>query len=224
MLSFQGIIVETPLSLDLESQALFVQLQEKFSLTDQQIEQFKRYLVLFYQASREFNLTAITSIKDIIEHHFIDSLALMNCYDLSSISHIADVGTGGGFPGIPLKIANPHISFTLIEVSAKKAEFLRRVVQELQLENIKVEELDWRTFLRKTEYPIDLFVSRASLHTDELVRMFSPSCPYKKARLVYWASRHWHITAHEQPFFWKECSYKVQNKERKLVFFALNSQ
>jgi len=211
--------VETPFVLDLESQRLFAQLQEKFKLVDQQIGQFKSYLKLFLQASKEFNLTALLSKKDIIEHHFMDSLALMHSFDFSSIGSFADVGTGGGFPGIPLKIAFPHLAVTLIEVSAKKADFLKMVVEQLKLEKVFVEELDWRTFLRKTDYPIDLFVSRASLHTDELVRMFRPSCAYKNAHLVYWASRHWQITPMEQPFFWKEYSYSLLHKERKLIFF-----
>ena len=164
--------MEAHLSLNPESQLHFARLQEKFALTQKQIEQFRLYLMLFCKASKEFNLTAITSIEDIIEYHFMDSLALVHSYDLSSISHFADVGTGGGFPGIPLKIANPHLKVTLIEVSAKKAEFLRNVVEQLGLENVFVEELDWRTFLRKTDYAIDLFVSRASLHTDELDKYF----------------------------------------------------
>lgn len=222
MLSFKGITVEA-LLYGSESQALFEQFQRKFSLSDKKIEQFKRYLELFLQASKDFNLTAISSVKDSIDLHFSDSLALMEFYDFSSINHVADVGTGGGFPGIPLKIANPHLIVTLIEVSSKKADFLRRVVQELQLENVFVEELDWRTFLRKTNYSIDLFVSRASLHTDELVRMFRPSCPYNKATLVYWASRHWHITAAEMPYFLRESVYKLQNKERKFIFFKLKN-
>lgn len=209
----------TPLSLDLETQIFFTRLQEKFVLTDSQIEQFKRYLELFCKASSEFNLTAITSIKDIIENHFMDSLAISRCYDFSSIKSFADIGTGGGFPGIPLKIAYPHLTGTLIEVSAKKADFLRIIIKELRLENVIVEELDWRTFLRKTDYSIDLFVSRASLHTDELIRMFRPSCLYKNALLVYWASRHWQITAAERSYFLKECDYLINTKKRRLIFF-----
>lgn len=80
--------------------------------------------------------------------------------------------------------------------------------------------MDWRTFLRKTKYPIDLFTARASLHTDELIRMFKPSCLYNKSGLVYWASKEWHLSAIEEPFFSKEVTYTVKNRQRKLIFFA----
>ena len=80
--------------------------------------------------------------------------------------------------------------------------------------------MDWRTFLRKTDEPIELFVSRASLHTDELMRMFKPSCPYNNRQLVYWASVEWQITKQEEPFFEREIEYMVKTKKRRLIFFA----
>jgi 16S rRNA (guanine(527)-N(7))-methyltransferase RsmG len=205
-----------------DSPLLFCQLQKQYHLNDNQIEQFKEYAALLYQASTQFNITTLTSVHDIVYHHFMDSLALSNCFDLNTIKHCADIGSGGGFPGIPLKIAYPHLSVILIEVSSKKADFLRLVIDKLGLQGVMVQELDWRTFLRKTEYPLDIFVSRASLHTDELMRMFKPSSPYKNTLLIYWASCHWTITALEQPFFMKESFYTIGEKERKLVFFKLN--
>jgi 16S rRNA (guanine(527)-N(7))-methyltransferase RsmG len=211
--------VENPLSLDPEINQLLLKLKEKFTITDEQLEQLKHYAFLLQQASKQFNLTTLMSTHDIVYHHFIDSLMPLESFDFKSIRQFADVGSGGGFPGIPLKIANPTIPVVLIEVSSKKADFLRFIAQELALQNVTVEELDWRTFLRKTEYPIDLFVSRASLHTDELMRMFRPSCVYKNAQLIYWASRHWDITPLEKPFFDKEFPYSIENKERKLIFF-----
>ena len=206
-----------------ESQKAFARLKEKYSLHDQQVEQFKDYAALLDQARTQFNITAIDTISEMVETHFMDSLALAHCEDLSQVTMIADVGTGGGFPGIPLKILYPHISLVLIEVSTKKVDFLRTVINKLQLENIEISSLDWRTFLRKTSYPIDLFVSRASLHTQDLLRLFQPGCTYKNALLVYWASRHWNITAKEKPFFLKECEYSIQNKKRKLIFFKSSS-
>ena len=122
-----------------------------------------------------------------MQYHFIDSLIVANYIDLTTIKSIADVGTGGGFPGIPLKILYPHLSMTLIEVTEKKIRFLENVVAQLGLSSVEIVNLDWRTFLRKTSSPIDLFVSRASLHSDELLKMFKPSCVYKQATLVYWA-------------------------------------
>lgn len=209
-------------SLDREGNQLFFQLKEKFALTDEQIEQLKRYAHFLQEASKQFNLTSLMSTHDIVYHHFTDSLMPLKCFDFMAIRQFADIGSGGGFPGIPLKIANPSLPVVLIEVSSKKADFLRSVAHELGLHDVIVEELDWRTFLRKTNYPIDLFVSRASLHTDELMRMFKPSCPYRQAQLIYWASYHWQMTLLEKPFFTKEYSYSIEDRPRKLLFFKVN--
>lgn len=202
-----------------EAQMTFDNFVTTYNLNQQQADRFNCYLSMLLTAREQFNLTAISSIEDTIDYHFKDSLSLAQCIELKNISMVADVGTGGGFPAIPLKIYFPHLAMVLIEVNSKKVEFLHDLISKLHLENIDVIQLDWRTFLRKTEYPIELFLARASLHTDELIRMFQPSCPYKNAQLVYWASRHWKITPIEQPFFLNECEYTIQNKKRKLVFF-----
>lgn len=220
-LPFKEYTVEKHWPFDEESHHIFNHFKEKYSLTAEQAAQFIHYTSLLLTASQQFNLTAIDTPKNIFEYHFKDSLALADCYDLSGITMLADVGTGGGFPGVPLKIVFPHLKMVLIEVATKKIDFLNAVVEQLKLENIEVSSLDWRTFLRKTEYPIELFVSRASLHTDELMRMFQPSSPYKNALLVYWASRHWEGTAAEEKFFWKECEYVIEHKKRRLVFLRV---
>lgn len=219
MLSFQGIIVEILFSFDVESQKEFNKFQEDFKLTAYQAEQFKKYLELLKKTSTLFNITAILSLKEMIESHLRDSLALVACYDLNSIKMMADVGTGGGISRNSFKDSLSAFECYIDRSFGKKREFLNTVIQTLHLQNIETSDLDWRTFLRKTSYPIDLFVARASLHTDELIRIFQPACSYKHAFLVYWASRHWQIGPKEQPFFWKECDYMVQNKQRKLVFF-----
>lgn len=204
-----------------QEQELFQQFIDKHGLNEIQRDQFRLFLSLLLTTRKQFNLTAIDTVTDTIKYHFNDSLALTNCIDLRTITMFADVGTGGGFPGIPLKICFPHLSVILLEVNTKKVEFLNNVINELQLEKIKVIAVDWRTFLRKEQYPIDLFLARASLHTDELMRMFQPSSYYKDSTLVYWASQHWRQMSEEEPFFLKECHYTIENKKRKLIFFSL---
>lgn len=193
-----------------------------FELTSLQQKQFARYFELLSEYNELFNLTAIVEPAEIVAYHFQDSVALSKFVDLNNISMIADVGSGAGFPGIPLKILFPHLDVILIEVTKKKIDFLELVCAQLDLDNILPMDIDWRTFLRKTDEPIDLFVSRASLHPDELVRMFRANCPYRDKKVVYWASKEWQLSAVEQPFFEKEVTYKVANKERRLVFFSLN--
>ncbi len=192
----------------------------KYRLTHEQESLFKRYYELLVATNDLHNLTAITDVESVIAYHFDDSLVLGNFFDLSHITMLADVGTGAGFPGIPLKIAHPHLEIVLIEVNHKKIEFLEHIIDEFSLKGVMVVDLDWRTFLRKTNYGIDLFCARASVQSEELLRVFKPSSPYKQAQLIYWASRHWKASEMEQPFMVKEEDYTVGSKKRKLVFFS----
>ncbi len=192
----------------------------EYNLSPMQSEQFQTYLKMLQEHNELINLTAITDTENIIASHFQDSLALSKFIDINKLTMIADIGTGGGFPGIPLKIMFPHLRVVLIEVTKKKIEFLNTVISTLQLEGIEVRDMDWRTFIRKTDEPIDLFVSRASLHTDELMRMFKENCVYRTRQLVYWASQEWQLTAIEKPYFVKEVSYMIMQKTRRFIFFA----
>jgi 16S rRNA (guanine527-N7)-methyltransferase len=182
-------------------------------------EQFKHYLVSLLEWNEQFNLTAITDVKLVLQYHFQDSLYLRDYLDISQLKGIADVGAGAGFPGIPLKLVYPHLRLVLIEVNNKKVKFLDYLIETLSLKNTEVYRLDWRTFLRKTEEEIDLFCSRASLSPLELIRMFKQGCIYNNAQLVYWASATWQPDKKEEPFVFKEIPYKIGNKKRKFIFF-----
>ena len=206
----------------LESNSIHTQLNnlaDKYCLTSTQTEQLLRYMQLLIEWNEKFNLTAITEPKAIIEHHFDDSLALSQYVDFSTVHTTADIGTGAGFPGIPLKIMFPHLTTILIEVNNKKRSFLAQVIQELSLQKVTLYEYDWRTFLRSTHYPIDYFFARASLQPEELVRIFKSSSPYHNATLVYWASKQWIPKKLEAPFIFKEIAYTLDTVERKFIFF-----
>ena len=195
----------------------------RHNLTVHQLEQFKK----FYDLLREYNeivsLTAIDKPEEIIAHHFDDSLALSGLIDLSAPLTLADIGSGGGFPGIPLKIKYPHLKIYLIEVKEKKVAYLKEVIEKLRLDSIEVIDLDWRTFLRKTEYKIDLFCARASLPFADLMRMFKPASPYKKSSLAYWASRHWIAQQNEKEYISKEFAYTIENRQRRLVLLTAHA-
>jgi len=193
---------------------------ERVKPTDTQLEQFQTYATYLLEQNALFNMTAINDLLGIAKTHFQDSLALAEAVDLQKVSMIADIGTGAGFPGLPLKIMYPHLSVILIEVNKKKQEFLRSVVAMLGLQNVEIVDLDWRTFLRKTEFPLDLFVTRASLADEELIRAFKPSCPYKNTQIVYWATKIWEPSPKAKPFVASAFPYKQSYKERKLVFLA----
>lgn len=199
--------------------AIWQTFQYDNQLSNDQIAAFKQYAQMLVEWNEKFNITAITDYRDIIVSHFQDSLSLASCTDLTKIKGMADVGAGGGFPGIPLKIVYPHIFMVLIEVNQKKVHFLREVIAQLKLSNIEVVDLDWRTFIRKTQYPIDLFCARASLSMQELLRVFKGDSMYDDAQLVYWASRHYEPEKEHQSHVSRSCSYLLYTTERRLFFF-----
>lgn len=207
---------------NLTSDSLWRVFVKRYQLNDVQESQFRQYMHALEQWEEFGNITAITDERAIIELHFEDSLALTKFVDFSQINSIADVGSGGGFPGIPLAIKFPNLHVYLIEVSHKKIMFLERLIQELHLTNITIIPLDWRTFLRKTSHDIALCCARASLAVTELVRMFKPSSPYKHAQLVYWASYDWQAPKQVAPLIKEQWQYHVGGRERRLILLQLN--
>lgn len=209
---------DTSLSID----TLWERFSQNYSLTQEQTTQFKNYYTLCKEWNEHIsNLTTITQLPQFIESHLEDSLSLSRSLDLAKHVHtLADIGTGAGFPAIPLKIIFPHLSLYLIEVTAKKRDFLARVCAELGLTSVHLIDLDWRTFLRTTSFSIDLFCSRAALAPQELIRMFKPSSPYAHATLVYWAGKEWIASAEEKTYILREYNYLLGTKKRRLVFFT----
>lgn len=202
---------------------MWIEFAKQESLSSDQVALFKQYLALLVSWNKKFNLTTITDSKKIIQYHFRDSLALARVVDLKTISWLADVGSGGGFPGIPLAITNPDLDVTLIEVNQKKISFLIHVVKTLQLNNVAISEYDWRTFLRKPKYDIQLFCARASLQPKELIRIFQPSCAYNDASLIYWASAGWEPEKAVKPFIVRDVAYKIGTRRRRLILLQRSS-
>ncbi len=189
-------------------------------LTPMQQEQFIEYYELLVHANTLHNITAITDLKKVLTHHFDDSLALRSYIEHNKPQGLADIGTGAGFPGIPLKIVFPELPLVLIEVNAKKRAFLQQLVDAFHLTQVHICEYDWRTFLRKTTYDVDLFCARASLQPEELIRVFKPSSPYKEGTLVYWAAEKWEPSTEVAPYVVKVQEYQIGEVTRKLVFLS----
>ncbi len=188
------------------------------SLSAEQRDRFKTYAQLLHEWNKKFNITAVADIPSIISHHFQDSLRLAVAIDIAQLSCIVDVGSGGGFPGIPLAIKYPHLKVILIEVNHKKIQFLDAVIEAVQLhDQVTIYDHDWRTFLRTTDFNVDCICARASLQPEELLRMFKPASPYKDVLLVYWASTKWEPSDKVRPFIQEDVTYKVGHKERRLV-------
>ncbi|MCK9857546.1 16S rRNA (guanine(527)-N(7))-methyltransferase RsmG [Paenibacillus sp. ATY16] len=106
------------------------------ALSPKQLEQFDSYHRLLVEWNEKMNLTGITERDAVFEKHFYDSISLSFFVDMKKISSIADIGSGAGFPSIPLKICFPHLKVVIVDSLNKRIQFLNHLVQELGLDNV----------------------------------------------------------------------------------------
>ena len=132
-------------------------------LTEAQKQQFDKFYELLVEWNKVMNLTGITEYEEVNEKHFVDSLSIVKAIDMNQVTSVIDVGTGAGFPGIPLKIAFPHLKVVLLDSLNKRINFLNTVINELGLKDISTIHGRAEDFAKKPEYreQFDLCVSRA---------------------------------------------------------------
>lgn len=132
-------------------------------LSDKQIAQFNLYYELLTAKNKVMNLTAITEYNDVVKKHFIDSMMISRVLDMKKINSLCDVGTGAGFPGIPLKIVYPHLHLTLVDSVGKRVNFLSEVVEKLGLEDVEAIHSRTEDLAHNSKYreKYDLVTARA---------------------------------------------------------------
>lgn len=105
-------------------------------INNKEVDIFLEYMSILLEWNKKINITSITDKKDFIIKHFLDSLTCIKTFDFKGTEKIIDIGTGGGFPGVPLKIMMPEIKLTLLDSTQKKVKFLNELVKKLTIENV----------------------------------------------------------------------------------------
>ena len=133
------------------------------TLSEKQLEQFSTYYEMLVEKNKVMNLTAITEWEEVLEKHFLDSVSLIRAKELSQSITVLDLGTGAGFPGIPLKIVFPNLKITLADSLNKRVSFLNEVIEALKLDDIEAIHGRAEELARDGKYreKYDLCVSRA---------------------------------------------------------------
>ena len=148
--------------------------KKEMNLTDEQEQKFYEYMKLLKEWNEKINLTTITEEQDILLKHFIDSLTILKY--LNDNDNIIDVGTGAGFPGIPVKIVNEILNVTLMDSLNKRILFLNDVIEKLKLEGIKTVHARAEELGRNREYreKYDVVTSRAVANLSTLLEYMMP--------------------------------------------------
>ena len=148
------------------------------SVTDQQAEKLYKYFEMLVEKNKVMNLTAITEYKEVVVKHFLDSAYLLKYVDREKLAgkKMIDIGTGGGFPGIPLKILCPELEILLLDSLNKRILFLDDVIRELKLDKISTIHGRAEEIAKKAEYreQFDYAVSRAVANLNSLSEISLP--------------------------------------------------
>lgn len=148
-------------------------------LTERQKEQYLLFYEYLIEKNKVMNLTGITEFEEVLTKHFLDSLACVKAIDIKNVKNVIDIGTGAGFPGVPLKIAFPHLEACLLDSLKKRVNFLEEAFALLHLENISAIHGRAEEFAKNKTYreKYDLCVSRA---VSNLATLSEYCLPYVK--------------------------------------------
>ncbi len=150
--------------------------KNQIHLSENQLGQFETFYDYMIEMNQVMNLTTITEEDEIILKHFYDSISVIKYYNFESEKKVIDVGTGAGFPGIPLAILLPDVQFTLMDSLNKRITFLKNVVDKLKLENVKCIHSRAEELAKNEDYreKYDICVSRAVANLSVLLEYCIP--------------------------------------------------
>lgn len=159
----------------------------ELSLTNRQIHQFYHHAEILLRWNRKTNLTAIRDPREMAVKHFVDSFGPVR--HVMPMTRVLDVGSGGGFPGLPLKVYCPSIDLTVVEAGRKKTSFLQHVIRELRLGDVSVIHERVETLVRQNPAPhFDTIVCRAFSDLSSIVKNLSPLLA-PQGKIVAWKGR-----------------------------------
>lgn len=187
-------------------------------LTDRQIGQLLTYYEFLVEKNQVMNLTAITDYEEVVQKHFVDSLSIVRVCNMADIHTLIDVGTGAGFPGVPIKIVFPHIRVVLLDSLNKRVQFLNELTDKLGCEEITAVHGRAEDFGRNPAYreQFDLCVSRAVANLSSLSEYCLPFVN-ENGRFVSYKSTNIEEEAKEA----KKAIYLLGGKVEQLETFCL---
>ncbi len=145
------------------------------NISNNKLNSFDIYRTELQKWGKVYNLTSNLSDSDILTRHFLDSLIYLKGFPEQKNLTVADIGTGAGFPGIPLSIMQSDMTVTLLEPTGKKIIFLNNIVRRLNLKNVRVLQMRAENYKDEYDYSdvFDVIVSRALFDLTDLVRVTS---------------------------------------------------
>lgn len=186
------------------------------NLINKNIEKFTKYYEYLVSENEKYNLTAITNKEEVFIKHFIDSISLIDVIDLEN-KKLLDVGSGAGFPSIPLKICIPSLEVTIIEPTQKRCNFMQNVIKMLGLEKITVINARAEDKAREYEEKFDVVVARAVTNLSNLSELLVRFCKIDGYIGAYKAEK-----AEQEIILCKNCFEKLGLKYEKMHSYILD--
>ena len=149
-------------------------------LTETQLFQLETYYEMLVEYNKIMNLTGITEHDEVFLKHFYDSLTIVKIIDLNTVESFCDIGTGAGFPGLVIKICFPKLKVTLLDSLNKRVEFLKAVIQKLNLKDIEVVHARAEEYALSHRSEFDVTTARAVAHTSILLEYAIPMTKVEK--------------------------------------------